>query len=210
MKIITILILVFLTSCRLTSAVWKYSYLEKISGYNENKDPKKIILVGRKNRYEFEPVEDDVIKLLAQKTKLPNDVMVIGRAQVREENKINLIMGFTSNSRLSEAELEVIKQEINKPEFMNLIKNSIEGVRYVGSQRGIRTHLFSDPYIICFEYKKSFTGFAKRVALTPLSIVFDILADVGDFIDIPNWKKNFVGTERTKFFTPFSCGIINE
>lgn len=205
-KIILIILLpIFLTSCRATRITWQYSYKEEISKYAQNKD--KIILIGKRDRYEFDSVTNDETKLLSQKQKLPNNVALQGKVKLYENNKIMLNIGFVTKRILPSKELEVVIKELNKIKTLDAIKNhNIYGKRYAGFYNDSETNLIEKPYNLCVEYPKSFIGIATRVILTPFTAIIDIYANIGALLDIPNWRENFTESDIV-FFRPPLCGL---
>ena len=203
--LIVILIITNLTSCE-TIRIWQNTkYNEDFKDFLVTKDNKKIVILGQKYHYAFDDKSGDLSKLLFWESK---SKIIIENQNIRVKKIDKIIASATvkcriqqdSGEKLSEQEISYLQKLGFTSDEVFLKKNfTISGTRY-SPKSDVN---FGTIYSFDNEYRKyiqidDYTTNAKKIALTPVGIVGDIVSIViGPFVLITLYLTK--STCRNKF-----------
>ena len=188
--LIAILIITNLTSCE-TIRIWQNTkYNEDFRDFLVTKDNKKIVILGNKYHYAFDDESGDLSKLLFWESK---SKIIIENRDIRVKRIDKIIASATlkyriqqdSGEKLSEQEISYLQKLGFTSDEVFLKKNfTISGTRYPPKSDinyGI-INSFDNEYREYIQID-DYTTNAKKIALTPIGIVGDIVSIViGPFV----------------------------
>lgn len=186
----SLLIILFLTSCTVTKALWHRTYDETFKEFLVSRDGKLIVFLGKNYHYIFSDDSGLIKELLYWHRR---DLVFINaeKTDLRLDNNNN-VTGYVF---IESFDMDMPRQEHifleslgfrEMPEGSLVLKLKVAGKRYLPrNDLGQSPASFDRTYVIHIDYPTGFFGGMAKVALTPITVAADATIFIGKVLLVP-------------------------